>query len=1339
MSAKTGVLKFWFPYVLSDDEVKELHEQIDRFLPDNCNIARRGEPNKIGDKDDSLNEPATEVRFDVSYDKSIAPIYVTLTQNLEVFWQALFEIIQALTKKNVKKPKLEIPIITLIGDDFYTKQIVCERKVELSYFEFGNLHDSVYNQHYRHSYEEAVQPRNVAADFESRYIGAHFLFDIRNILTVGCMISKQYHRVELQDSSINRLLIESYNKEERTCKLHFDLSTPPTLYRVREQEAVTQPNGEDIYLIASRFYWRRNIHAELTKTIVVKPAYSLKLRNISADSSRLKDEPEYARFEDNVRKETQGMTNVNHSEGKRLEFYIKYLVCAIISRGLPVKDALFSETRDGTQAWTSFTSEIIGNFRMRKGERGVKALIAALARLVQMIDQRARINDYAMVLNKLIEQCFSNSDSIDLTEKDKDRGIVLICRLVITPTRILLMAPEKMMGNRVVRENNADGSRMLRFTVTDEDYEKCRRNRMSEEILRDTIYKIYLYSVWICGGEFVFIGSSNSQMREGGGYLVEKYNSRGEEKVKTIRRGLGNFLTQKSIAKYLSRHGQCYTSSYSSDKVKMRRDEVKVIKDVVRNGYTFTDGVGFISEEVVKDLAEEFFGESVHNCIPSAFQFRMAGYKGMLAVNPLLDLQNEGNDTKIHCILRESQKKFDDTEIRGDYKFEIVKYSAPTRVALNKPFILILDQNSANTSDVCHNRIKNRILNLLDSGIKGAANAMKDETAALERLNEIPKLIDFRYLKKCGIQFTNDVFFRSLLRASAKDLYSRLLNKAQIPIPADLGRSMLGVVDESDTLEYGQVFIQYTNSMKTKTPTITAKKTIYTGKVLITKNPMVSKGDVRIFEAVDVPDLHHHVDVVVFPQKGERPHPNEMAGSDLDGDEYSVIWDHNLLLERNEEPCKYPDEKLENGINVETLVKDIANFMYEFTSQDTVGLISKNHLIAADMYGLDSTVAKNLAEKQDKAVNFQKCAIPPQPLTTRWDKSLPPESKERNADFDNGDVFKPTYRSQSILGEISRYVRKLESIVKEAEEDISCDDIVVDSDIVEQVVIDHENDEDDVVIFNNAQILLQEYNYEIRKLIDYYGIKSEAELFSGCITELNSRAHQKEADRFAMFTIVHIIGHKMQAIFQKYREKFFEEFGGWVACTELPPPKKGQYPAGYVGDVFKRRCMKPTDDIKKKAVLCYKLAYDEARETSEMKLVSFGWIAYDVLALMKETRVNKPGNSKNQKSRIEEMIKEQLRGTGLNSVHDLMVGWIQANQIDELESLTYSNILKILEDKNNELNIRSKMAIPWDKDHPQCGFRFLELIEYLASLQLHIDYHHLRKSRIDYLHNVAYY
>jgi hypothetical protein len=51
------------------------------------------------------------------------------------------------------------------------------------------------------------------------------------------------------------------------------------------------------------------------------------------------------------------------------------------------------------------------------------------------------------------------------------------------------------------------------------------------------------------------------------------------------------------------------------------------------------------------------------------------------------------------------------------------------------------------------------------------------------------------------------------------------------------------------------------------------------GRVVIAKNPAFHPGDVRVFEAVRAPHLTHLVDVVVFPVKGDRPHPNELSGS----------------------------------------------------------------------------------------------------------------------------------------------------------------------------------------------------------------------------------------------------------------------------------------------------------------------------------------------------------------------------------------------------------------------------------------------------------------------------
>ena len=102
----------------------------------------------------------------------------------------------------------------------------------------------------------------------------------------------------------------------------------------------------------------------------------------------------------------------------------------------------------------------------------------------------------------------------------------------------------------------------------------------------------------------------------------------------------------------------------------------------------------------------------------------------------------------------------------------------------------------------------------------------------------------------------------------------------------------MGGLDETGLLEEGTVFIQILDpngddDMQYK-PLV--------GPVVICKHPVMHPGDIRMLLAVDVPNLRHCRNVLLFSRKGSRPEADKMAGSDLDGDEYAVTWDERLFL-----------------------------------------------------------------------------------------------------------------------------------------------------------------------------------------------------------------------------------------------------------------------------------------------------------------------------------------------------------------------------------------------------------------------------------------------------------
>ncbi|CAF3877819.1 unnamed protein product [Rotaria sp. Silwood1] len=112
-----------------------------------------------------------------------------------------------------------------------------------------------------------------------------------------------------------------------------------------------------------------------------------------------------------------------------------------------------------------------------------------------------------------------------------------------------------------------------------------------------------------------------------------------------------------------------------------RLNYVLEIDDIERNGYRFTDGIGKISWGLAGRVAQKMnIPIYCQEDIPSAFQIRVAGCKGMVAIDPESTL----NDYYIH--IRKSMNKFDG----GDWNLEICEYARPLPLTLNNQVIRLL-------------------------------------------------------------------------------------------------------------------------------------------------------------------------------------------------------------------------------------------------------------------------------------------------------------------------------------------------------------------------------------------------------------------------------------------------------------------------------------------------------------------------------------------------------------------------------------------------------------------------------------------------------------------------
>eukprot|EP01119_Soliformovum_irregulare_P022301 TRINITY_DN7601_c0_g1_i2.p1 TRINITY_DN7601_c0_g1~~TRINITY_DN7601_c0_g1_i2.p1 ORF type:complete len:678 (-),score=208.64 TRINITY_DN7601_c0_g1_i2:58-1947(-) len=543
---------------------------------------------------------------------------------------------------------------------------------------------------------------------------------------------------------------------------------------------------------------------------------------------------------------------------------------------------------------------------------------------------------------------------------------------------------------------------------------------------------------------FEFLAYSSSQLREHSCWFVDTQIG-----GINVRNWMGNFDKIKTVGKYAARLGQAFSSSQRGPVV-----QYVEIPEVMSNfpKIPFSDGIGTMSIKFCAELVQRLQLEH----IPSAFQIRIGGVKGVISVDP------KSSD---EISVRPSMIKYSSP----DKNLDILGWSKPLPAFLNRQAISIL--STLGISDEIFMEKLQRFVDEVKKCMKDAKIAAKLLTKFSNNFHSFTETI--LKMIRCGI-FVEDEFVSQYIQCFIARMVNGCKDKARIPI--EQGRVLMGVLDESKTLKPNQVFIQVENEKENRCQVIQ-------GPVVIIKSPCFHPGDVRIYEAVRNDYLETHMkNCLVFSQLGHRPVPNMLSGSDLDGDLYFVSWDVDLLSFENQTPMDFSGSDAEEVESVQ--VESVIKFFVNYVKNDNLGQIANAHLAFSDASpkGVFDPQCLRLAQLHSVAVDFPKTGVPAVFRIDDRPKSYP--------DFMNK-TKKVTYVSKKVLGEMYRNVEAMKITKSE--------DLHRNSKIWEHGWEDH---------VDQAVRDRDEYNFHLTSIMNKFGIKNEVEALSGNLLKKKTRYHE---------------------------------------------------------------------------------------------------------------------------------------------------------------------------------------------------------------------------------------
>ncbi|PCH33560.1 RdRP-domain-containing protein, partial [Wolfiporia cocos MD-104 SS10] len=594
--------------------------------------------------------------------------------------------------------------------------------------------------------------------------------------------------------------------------------------------------------------------------------------------------------------------------------------------------------------------------------------------------------------------------------------------VIITPTKMSLEGPFPDRSNRVIRRYTENQDCFLRVSFVDETRLRYRFDR--EVDLRSFVNRrvkgFLLNGLDIAGRHFDFLAYSQSALKEHAVWFVKPFTDSSTGRridASSIIQSLGSFqdlaFDRELIycpARYAARISQTFTATDSS--ITVEAEEVSVIDDVydATGRYCFTDGVGTISPELAKEIWRELRAKRRRarrgRTYPRCLQIRFMGSKGMLSV----DYRLRGREI---CI-RQTMLKFD---APTSLMIEIAQsFDKPGKYFLNRPLIMLLEGLGV-PGEV--------FLTLQEQAVRDTRRALNSlETAA--RLLEAHGLgASFRLsstmlgLHKLGLApFLEDMFWRQMMDFAVNHVLRELKHHARIPVPG--GWTLVGVADVHGWLQEGEIFACID-------PQDHSGLIYLEGLTLISRSPTIHPGDVQVVHAIGRPppgspfERESLRNSVVFSIHGDRPLPSYLGGGDLDGDVYNLTTLPSLRPQRLFEPASYEPAK-KKLVDHPSTMADVADFIAEFITSDTLGIIATTWLIIADQstQGILDPDCLRLSKLHSDAVDYPKSGspvplqqIPRLKFTARPDWNAPETISSKAKGY---------YKSERAIGQLFRAI-----------------------------------------------------------------------------------------------------------------------------------------------------------------------------------------------------------------------------------------------------------------------------------------------------------------------------